>query len=213
MSQPFDGHTAEFIARTLQAWPALSGPEMDWWIQHPKDLQAFLGGLRRNVGDEKVYQFLGNRCVVQLPERSGLGDPGNLFVTRDGLYVWDGFRDRIVAAARPFQGTPACEIASFDIVRNANDRENQSELPVGYLFEDPSQFCGLLFGIIDRQAGGKYGPLLTNGYWNIFYVLVNGEVFAVRVGWDAVSRGWYVDANPLNDGRWHAGLRVFSRNC
>ena len=41
---------------------------------------------------------------------------------------------------------------------------------------------------------------------------ITDEVFAVNVNWNAGDRKWNVNANRLDDNRWNAGNRAFSRN-
>ncbi|HLD25580.1 MAG TPA: hypothetical protein VJC05_00885 [Candidatus Andersenbacteria bacterium] len=163
-------------------------------------------------GTSRAQAFLGNRQVFQLPDRPGVFNPHKFFVTRDGLYVSGDFRRLILPAAAPTNGTPACEIASYDLVRNANDREIRSELPEVHVFE-VSDLLPPLAGMIERQKGGAAGPLLTNRYANLCYVLVNGAVFAVIVCWIAIDRRWGVSARPLFDSRGDAGSRAFSRTA
>ncbi|MDO8470618.1 MAG: hypothetical protein Q7S63_01420 [bacterium] len=69
-----------------------------------------------------------------------------------------------------------------------------------------------IFALIERQAKGEEGVLLTNGWANIFYIRdVNGELRAVRVGWGGGD--WGVDAGSVEDpDGWGGGRRVFSRN-
>lgn len=152
--------------------------------------------------------------TVTLPEHATAFDPHEFFKTRDGLYVWDGFRDRILPVAKKVEAVPASQIASFDLVKPANDGEIHRELPEGYLFEDASAFCAYLAELIEQQKDGGEGTLLNSGYWNIFYVLgANGPVFAVGVYWRSGRRRWDVGAIPLFGGRWGAGDRAFSRTC
>lgn len=152
--------------------------------------------------------------TAALPERTSVFDPDKFFQTQTGRYIWDYFRDRVVAAAKPVESLPAAEIASFDLVKNATDMQIQGELPEGHVFEDTSVFCAYLATMIERQEGGAAGDLLANGYANIFYVCgVAGEVFAVRAYWYAVRREWFVHAYFLGARQWRAGPRVFSRNC
>jgi hypothetical protein len=63
-----------------------------------------------------------------------------------------------------------------------------------------------------KQASGKAGALLTNGYANIFYVRDAILVLrAVFVRWD--DDGWGVYAYSVEyPGGWCAGRRVFSRD-
>lgn len=41
---------------------------------------------------------------------------------------------------------------------------------------------------------------------------IMSEVFAVNVNWNGDDRKWNVNANRLDDYRWNAGNRAFSRN-
>jgi hypothetical protein len=69
-----------------------------------------------------------------------------------------------------------------------------------------------LFAMMERQANGESGELLTNGYANIFYVRdIDGTLRAVDVYWR--GGGWYVDADSVGHPfGWRAVRCVFSRN-
>jgi len=69
-----------------------------------------------------------------------------------------------------------------------------------------------LFALMEAQKNGEDGPLLTNGYANIFYVRdVNGVLRAVGAGWS--GGGWDVGATPVTSPReWRGGDQVFSRS-
>lgn len=71
-----------------------------------------------------------------------------------------------------------------------------------------------IYALMERQAKGEEGVLLTNGWANIFYVRdANGTLRAVRVDWDSVNEGWHVLADPVTySSRWSVGNQVFSRN-
>ncbi len=66
--------------------------------------------------------------------------------------------------------------------------------------------------LMQAQNDGSDGPLLVNGYANIFYVRDTADVLrAVYVYW--LGDGWYVFALAVTrPGTWLAGYRVFSRN-
>lgn len=96
------------------------------------------------------------------------------------------------------------------MAKAANDAEIGTELPEGHVFEDVDTFLVHLATLIEDQWGGKEGMLLNNGYANVFYVKVNGEVFAVGVSWSADDREWLCRAFRLGDPRWGAGPRAFS---
>jgi hypothetical protein len=69
-----------------------------------------------------------------------------------------------------------------------------------------------VFFLMEKQANGEKGVLLTNGYANIFYVKdSSGVLRAVRVLWD--DDGWHVTAFEVSrPDSWDAGRQVFSRN-
>ncbi|MEK7650128.1 MAG: hypothetical protein AAB367_04210 [Patescibacteria group bacterium] len=151
---------------------------------------------------------------ITLPARPDAFDPAAFYKTRESLYVWDGFRDRILPAARPVESLPAIKAISFDLAKPANDAEIRRELPEHHVFENAFAFSAYLAGMILRQPKGRAGALLANGYANIFYVRgVNAEVFAVSVRWNSDGGEWCVRAYPRLDRRWVAGYRVFSSNC
>ena len=65
--------------------------------------------------------------------------------------------------------------------------------------------------LMQCQANGEDGALLTNGYANIFYVRdVNGVLRAVRVCW--YDGGWRAFASARDGSRWSGQYEVFSRN-
>ncbi len=69
------------------------------------------------------------------------------------------------------------------------------------------------YSLLEKQGrGGAAGPLLVNGYANIFYVRdAKGVLRAVSAYGYGV--GWLVGASfVLDPGGWGAGHRVFSRN-
>ena len=69
-----------------------------------------------------------------------------------------------------------------------------------------------MFSLMEKQKNGESGPLLNNGWWNIFYIKdQNGLLRTVRVRW--FGDGWSVLANSVESpDRWGAGRQVFSRN-
>lgn len=167
-------------------------------------------------GNGKVNDFLAGLMPqkrlalhgeVLLPERVEPFDPHEFFKTRKGLYVWNGFRDNILPAAKPVEHVPERKAALFELEKAANDAEIRAELPEGHVFENASEFCAHLASLIEAQPNGEDGDLLNNGYATIRYVRgVNGVLFAAGVGWGVSRREWGVRAVPLDDDRWLAGL-------
>ncbi|MBI5139882.1 MAG: hypothetical protein HZA94_00295 [Candidatus Vogelbacteria bacterium] len=140
------------------------------------------------------------------------------FKTRDGLYVWDAFRNLMDETwlASTIQNPSPIRISYYDLNKSANDFQTEKEFEgnqAPFIFENFGVFLAVLAGLILAQWGGKKdGPLLDNGYANLFYVRIGSEVFTVHVSWSSVDRYWHVFASPRGSFEWDAGLRVFSSN-
>jgi len=69
-----------------------------------------------------------------------------------------------------------------------------------------------IYGLMAKQANGCRGPLITNNWWNIFFVRdQKGVLRVVHLCW--YDDGWYVYARAVNfPASWYAGHMVFSRN-
>ena len=130
-------------------------------------------------------------------------DPKEFFQNRTGLYLWDSFSNRILPNTTVQKPTGKVKLTSFDLTRNAYDCEIKAELSAKHEVE-----LWHIGKLIEGQPDGKDGPLLNNGYANIFYV--GGLV--VFVYWHAGSAKWHVRDWRLDVGFWDAGRRVFSRN-
>jgi len=148
--------------------------------------------------------------TTSLTVASNAVNPHDFFKTRKGLWTSSDFNNFILSGASKKVSADETSIGYADLAQAASDVEIGGELSEGYVFEDVDTLLTHLATLIEGQWGGKSGTLLNNGYANIFYVKVNGEVFAVNVYWSAVSRGWHCYARRLGDGRWNAGRRVFS---
>lgn len=128
--------------------------------------------------------------------------PNEFFKTRPGLYLYNDMQ-RVLKNAQAVESDEAASLRSFDLTRNAYDREIKLELPERHEVE-----LWQVADLIERQKNGEAGALLNNGYANIFYV----AGYAVCVHWGADNREWRVSAWKLDDDYWNEGLRVFSRN-
>jgi hypothetical protein len=138
-------------------------------------------------------------------------NPHDFFKTREGLWMSSNFNDLILSGASKIKvSADETTVGYADLAQAANDAEIGGELPEGHVFEDVDTFLVHLATLIEGQWGGKEGTLLNNGCSNIFYVKVNGEVFAVGVFWNAGYRLWFCYAPRLDDRRWGAGSRAFS---
>lgn len=164
----------------------LNGVHMQAFIEHRN---PFAGGGAENLFNPHLY-----------------------FKTRQGLWVSDSFINRILSGQKesmPYRGLEG--VTSYMLERNMHDKNIIDELLGG--MEEVRKHAFTLdqvAAIIDLQPNGKDGKLLNNGYTNIFYVLVNEVLFAVRVHWDSDYREWGVCGWRLGvGGRWYAGNQVF----
>lgn len=184
-----------------------------------------------NVADDKVAKFARQQhdwmervlkdsldpvevaqAVQNIINRGKMFNPHTYFKTRDGLYAWDTFEKRILSGQKESMPYRGCEgMTSSILARNMTDQQIIDELLGG--MEETCSHASTLDQIaakIDLQPNGEDGELLNNGYANIFYVLVNGVLFAVDVVWFSDHREWHVNDWHLDEyGSWDAGGRVF----
>ena len=200
-TKTYDGQTARFLASVATCMPPLSGDVMQGWIDNPQGLKKILCSLNPSAVKRK-------ETVLSFHEEVSVGPltkqfvPNEFFVTRKGLYLWNDI-SRVLKNAQAVDSAGAATLRSFNLVKNAYDKEIKAELPEHHEVE-----LWQIAELIDAQKNGENGPLLTNGYANIFYV----AGYAVNARWNAVDREWNVDAWRLVDDYWNAGFRVFSRN-
>lgn len=132
-------------------------------------------------------------------------DPKEYYKTRDGLYVWSNFGDRILEKTSPLKAAKNISIASYELVRSGSDEMIEKALPKKHIF-DESEVCAIIAEMIAKQPKGEEGDLLNTGYANLFYT----EAFVVHVYWYSYDRHWGVLTWGRGDGDWDAGGRVFS---
>jgi hypothetical protein len=146
-------------------------------------------------------KLLAPRAVTTVGPLDKRFEPKEFFRNRIGLYIWDSFSSHVLAQAKPSGPASEALFASFDLTRNAY----YSEIKVP---EGPEVELWHIAKLIEGQHSGGSGPLLNNGYANIFYF----GGFVVSVNWYAGRAEWHVDGWGLVDDFWDAGHRVFSRN-
>ena len=195
----YDRQTAKFLAVIGENMPVLTSDVMQSWIENPGAVQTALDRAFR-----PPRQFLRPAGELTLPKSTR----SSSLQTRKGLWVSSEF-DRLVGSGKATK-LQETKIRSFDLIEPANDAEIQGELPKDHAFK-ATEIRGVLEALIGLQPDGEDGFLLTNGYWNLFYVVgADGGVCVVHVGWHAYDRRWVVDAGPLDDARWSEGRRVLS---
>ena len=193
----------KFWARMFENAPNMSSEVKQGWIDNPKALKKFLSGL---VPAETRLSALTSITVA-----GNTINPHDFFKAREGLWTSDNFNEFILpCASKKKVSADEATLGYANLAQAVNDAGIGGELPEGYVFENIDAFLVHLATLIKGQWDGKSGTLLNNGYVNIFYVRVNGEVFAVHVYWHADSREWHCRADRLDDFRWDAGDQVFS---
>ena len=160
-----------------------------------------VAAIRKRVEAAMVLAPRGS-VTVTLAERH---DPDAFYRTRSGLYVWDDFRTRVVAKAKPSEAGTTHKIASAELMRDLSDEKIEAGLPVNHLFDERA-VSAIIAGLIAMQPNGEEGALIANGYANLFYV----GSYVVDVHWYADDREWYVGTCDRDDDGWFTGNRVFS---
>lgn len=168
------------------------------------------GVLRRTmkVTVERIRRLA---TLTPLPLPAYNANLGDSFKTCEGLWMSEDFIGFILSGASKNSVSVGEAVVSYaGLAQVSSDEEIAVALPEGYVFEDVDVFLLRLITLIKDQRVGKVGLLLNNGHINIFYVKVNGEVFAVDVRWHSGRPGWCCNAYRLGVRRWYVGDRVFS---
>lgn len=150
---------------------------------------------------ESVLKSVKAKIEVKLPKKY---EPTEFFKNRDGLYVWNSFKDNVLEKAKAAT-VNSFSLSSFDLTKDAYDKEIEKELPKKHIFTE-TEVCAVIAGLIEKQSKGEEGTLLNTGYANIFYT----KSLVVGVGWDSGYGRWHVFDWDRGDGSWREGFRVFS---
>lgn len=122
-------------------------------------------------------------------------------------FVNDAFRlnflDKVEKAIEP------ATLVVYRLEKPALDREIRAELGMDH--EETT--LAHLYELLSKQSEGERGPLLTNGYANIFYMRGNdGNLWAVYACWNVVVHGWHIYAFSVESPhKWVDGFQVVSR--
>lgn len=150
---------------------------------------------------ESVLKSVKAKIEVKLPKKY---EPTEFFKNRDGLYVWNSFKDNVLEKAKAAT-VNSFSLSSFDLTKDTYDKEMEKELPKKHIFTE-TEVCAVIAGLIEKQSKGEEGTLLNNGYANIFYT----KSRVVCVGWDSDVGEWGVLGWNRDGPSWREGLRVFS---
>lgn len=151
---------------------------------------------------DEVLKPINTKVAVEISEKH---DPKTYFQNRDGLFVWDSFRDRIVAKAKSVKKGTKYAVDSFEIEKYSTDEQIEAVLPRQHIFKE-NEVCAIIAELISKQPEGEKEELLNNGNFNLFYT----PTFVVGVSWDSRDRRWDVSTWYRGDSGWSGDYRVFS---
>ena len=166
---------------------------------------------------EPIRPFLEFVSTVTVPERT------EKFVTKDRFvrdtghkakvkisYLGDNFKAWFLSGgSKTEKPRGTSELHVHKLIRSSVD----APIIANFGGEEKSETTlSEMFALMEMQAKGESGVLLTNGYANIFYVRdFSGVLRAVSVRWS--DGGWSVNAHGVTYPRaWDDGGQVFSRN-
>lgn len=121
-------------------------------------------------------------------------------------YLGENFKTSFLAKVE--KNIPATTLAVHRLIKNSLDQPIRDQLG-----DKSETTLAQLYHLLCQQPNGEAGPLLTNGYWNIFYIKdAKGQFWAVSARWNACYGDWLVDASRVDDpGEWFAGDQVVSQ--
>lgn len=150
---------------------------------------------------ESVLKSVKAKIEVKLPKKY---EPTEFFKNRDGLYAWNSFKENVLEKAKAAT-VNSFSLSSFDLTKDAYDKEIEKELPKKHIFTE-TEVCAVIAGLIEKQSKGEEGTLLNTGYANIFYT----KSHVVSVYWRSVFGEWCVGGWRRDGHSWFEGFRVFS---
>lgn len=133
----------------------------------------------------------------------------------NGIRFWlgDNFKNHVLklnGTGKIELDVPAGDLTIYRLRKNSVDKPILAELGGE---ETVEEFLAYMAELIEKQAKGEQGILLTNGYANIFYIKDdNGTLWAVFCYWYSGCSEWRVEADPITDPDGvGADVQVFSR--
>lgn len=208
LTQKIQAHFPEFDPEVVKAWngcqkEALVTRIVESFGKGPESLVVLkLEALLRLLGTVTIptttKKFVASdRFVINI------GENAPIKISRLGDNFWNWFLSKI---EKPIPGTT---LGYYELRKASKDNLIIAELGGEAKAETT---LAEMFTLMERQAKGEVGTLLTDGRVNIFYIKdVRGLLRAVNVGWD--GDGWGVDAYSCDyPSEWFAGHRVISRN-
>jgi hypothetical protein len=176
-----------------------------------------LGKLAEPKPTPSILKFI---ATVVLPARTTRFVPKDAFVvnTKPGSHVKIGYIDPDLIrwfGDKIEEPTAEATLRQYVITRLSAFAPFMKEIRDGGIATKTTP--GELYSMMEKQPDGPKsdaGPLLTNGYANLFEMDdVNGVARLVDARWGVGSGGWSVCADDAShSSQWRDGHRVFSRD-
>lgn len=164
-----------------------------------KDKSEVLAGRLADSLEAVIKSML---SLIRRPQRSVTiserRDPDAYYQTRAGLYVWDDFRSRIVAKAKPVEAGTTFKVNEDELGEALTDKQIEDGLAKNHLF-DESATSAVVAELIESGKLDK----------KCFYLLYTGSC-VVGVSWGSGAGRWSVSSWSRDDDGWRAGDRVLS---
>ncbi len=191
----------------------LSTEDAQWAIQNPKDAAALcVTAIKSRTNEapktERTYKVL-RPVAPKILEPPPFKADDTFFSKSSGVkMVPHGSNFTAWFAGKVEEDVSEGKLCPFALTERAYDNEIIADLGGE---EKAETTLTEIWRLMQRQANGEEGVLLTNGWANIFYVRdVNMVLRTVRVYW--LGGGWSAYAIALVAFRWYDGDQVFSRN-
>lgn len=182
--------------------------------------QKFERAVVRNGLDASAVEFLSQgKNLSKALQRVGFNDEADtlvnikdFFQNSATLWIHPDFTCWILnRLPQEVPENPSELVKAFDLSKTMSDGEIISHAKtLGFDPKENSVTLGQIKAKIEAQPNCIDGEMLTNGYANIFYVLIDGVLFTVDVNCGVDDGRWSVCAHKCGqDGSWDAGRRVF----
>ncbi|KND48476.1 MAG: hypothetical protein AB200_01960 [Parcubacteria bacterium C7867-005] len=187
-----------------------------FWATKPKETamnwttkdwtQGELNALVKKIGGGQVARGILDDTVKFTVTEMPAPYYHEFFQTRSDLFIYDGFRDLVLAKVGKGEQAKPIVSKSVALPRDMTDKEIEEMLGNGHIFTEV-EVCAVIQKLITEQEGGKEGELLNNGFANLFYT----SSCVVVVRWLADVGRWNVGTWRRDVIGWSAGDRAFSR--
>lgn len=164
-------------------------------------------GINVIIKPEPILELIGTVTVPAMNEGTVVKDYIDALRKKRKVYTWGDFEKWFFG--KKIEPISKSELRHHKLRRGSADGPIIAELGGK---EKAETTLREMFVLMEMQANGEDGALLTDGYANIFYIRdINGVLRAVDCHWS--DGGWSLYASSV--GRpigWSTGGQVFSRN-